>query len=252
MNRRHFCLALISLLLALGSQLAAAPEATAKPGYKVVVKISFNELGVGEGAEVVQSDDPTNDSILHRIALNLAAQVKQPPHLKDGKPVKFAALVPFDFPVEGDEGAAANDAPKPKFKDPGQRPVYPENLAAAGVVGGAVLELIIGADGKLRQVTVLQASHPEFAQSAEASIRTWGFGPALKDGVPVESRWRTVIAYSTDGKDVDWRWRVAPRPSIGGSVVFPRRMLTPAGAATPAAPTLQIPPVPAAAVPEKK
>ena len=256
MNRLRLYPALILLLLGFVRPLAAAdaPAAAAapKPGYKVVVKISFNEQGVGEEATVVESDDPTSDTILHRIALTLAAQVKPEPHLKDGKPVKFSAVVPFDFPVEGDEGAAANNAPKPTFKNPGQRPVYPENLAAAGVVGGAILEMIIGADGNIRQVNVLQASHPEFARSAEAAVRTWVLVPAMKDGVPVESRWRTAFAYSVEGKDVDWKWRVAPRPSIGGNVVFSHLRLLPPAAAGPAAPTLQIPPAPAGPPPEKK
>jgi TonB family protein len=224
--------ALLSLGLAPLSRAADAPAPT-KPGYRVVLDITMNEQGAAEAATVVNSDDPTKDAILHRIAMALAQDIKQPPRLKEGQPVKFKVRVPFNFPVEDDEGPGANLAPLPR-PIKGQEPEYPPALAAAGVVGGAVLELNIDRDGKITQVTVLRASHPEFGQSAEAAVRNWVFGPAMKDGVPVPSRCRTVIAYSVDGKEVDWRWRVAPRPSIGGSVVI--RASRPAPAATPAAP----------------
>ena len=230
MSIRRLFLAFIVLSVGFGQHLAAAD--TAKPGYKVVVEVSFNEKGMSEGAKVVESDDPTSDTVLHRIALTLSAQIKQPPHLKDGKPVRFTARVPFDFPVEGDEGAAANATPKPR-QTGGQRPLYPENLAATGVVGGAILELSIGTDGTVHKVTVLRASHPEFAQSAEAAVKTWVYIPSLKDGIPFESRWRIAIAYSVDSKEVEWKWRVAPRPNLGGSVVGRPKQLPPATAVLP-------------------
>src|SRR5450432_3030234 len=114
MKLRFLIPSLLSLSLALSQSVQAADAPLAKnPGYTVMVKISFDDKGVGQEATVVESDDPTSDTILHRIALTLAAQVQQPPHLKDGKPVPFSALVPFDFPVAGDEGAAANKAPRP-------------------------------------------------------------------------------------------------------------------------------------------
>jgi TonB family protein len=152
--------------------------------------------------------------------------------------------VPFDFPVEDDEGPKANGAPKPRQKG-GLRPVYPENLAAAGVVGGAIVEINIGADGLVKKTTVLRASHPEFAQSAETAVKTWEFTPAMKDGVPIASRWRTAIAYSVDGKEVDWKWRVAPRPNLGGSVVGRPKALPAPAAPAPAAPPAQPAPAPA-------
>jgi TonB family protein len=234
MNSRFLpaTLALLSLGFALLLRAADTPART-KPGYQVVLDIAMNEQGAAESATVVSSDDPTKDTILHRIALALAQDIKQPPQLKEGKPVKFKVRVPFNFPVEDDEGSGTNLAPLPK-PIKGQEPEYPPALAAAGVVGGAVLELNLDREGKITQLTVLRASHPEFGQSAAAAVGKWVFGPAMQDGVPVASRCRTVIAYSVNGKEVDWRWRVAPRPSIGGSVVI--RVNLPAPAATPAAP----------------
>lgn len=216
---------------------AAQAQTPVAPGFKVMVEITFDEKGNAEDGKVVNSDDPTGARTLEEIALNLAAQVKQPPRLdKEGKPVKFKARAPFNFPVEDDEGAAANNAPKPALKQ-AQQPVYPEDLAAAGTVGGAILELIIGADGAVRKVTVLRSSQPEFANSAAAAVRQWQFAPAQKDGVAVESRWRIAVNYSVDGKEADWKWRVAPRPSLGSFTAVRAKVPPAEPASVPAVPT---------------
>ncbi len=225
------CLLLTLLALGLTTGRAEAP----KSGYKVLVEISFDEKGVAEDGKVIESDDPSGSQLLNQIALNLAAQVKQPVRVVDGKPVKFKARAPFDFPVEDDEGAAANNTPKPALHSI-EQPVYPENLAATSTPGGAILELIIGADGAVKSVKVMRASHPEFGASAEAAVKKWVFVPAKKDGVAVESRWRIAVAFAMEGHEPDWRWRVAPRPSLGShTVVRTNRMLTDPNAA-PAAP----------------
>lgn len=222
-------------LLAVGLTTGRA-ETKPAPGYKVVVEIGFDEKGVAETGKVVESDDPSGAHWLDQIALNLAAQVKQPVREENGKPVKFKARAPFNFPVEGDEGAAANLAPKPALRSI-EQPVYPEKLAAAGTPGGAILELVIGADGTVRSTKVMRASHPEFAQSAETAVAKWIFVPANKDGVAVESRWRIAVGFVVDGAgEPDWRWRVAPRPSLGSHTVVrsKREMVDPAAAQPPA------------------
>jgi TonB family protein len=214
------------------SLVAARAQTPPAPGLRVMVEITFDEKGNAEDGKVVESEDPSGAHVLDQIALNLAAQVKQPPRLdKEGKPMKFKARAPFNFPVEGDEGPAANNAPKPALKQAPQ-PVYPEALAAAGTVGGAIVELIIAADGTVRNATVLRSSHPEFANSAHTAVRQWQFVPAQKDGVAVESRWRVAVNFSVDGKEADWMWRIAPRPSLG-SFTAVRPKLEPAAAVSP-------------------
>lgn len=226
---RFLFLTCIALSLLTGRVLAAAP------GYKVTVEITFDEKGVAEDGKVVESDDPSGAQILNQIAVKLASQVKQPPRTdKEGKPMKYKVRAPFNFPVEEDEGAAANNAPKPSLHK-AEQPTYPENLAAAGTVGGAILELTIGADGRVSKATVLRASHAEFAAAAQAAVSKWEFMPAKKDDVAVESRWRVAISFSVNGKDPDWKWMVAPRPSLGAFTVV-RANVPAAEVATPAAP----------------
>jgi TonB family protein len=226
-----FRLLLLPLLL-LGLSGVAAPAPT---GHRVLVEISFDEKGEPEDAKIVETDDPTGVQLLNQIALRLAEEVKQAPRTnKEGKPIKFKARAPFNFPIEGDEGPAANNAPKPAMRHAVQ-PIYPPALEAASVVGGAIVELIIAADGSVSKVTVLRSSHPEFASAAQVAVQQWQFVPAQKDGVAVESRWRIAVNFSVDNKEAEWMWRVAPRPSLGSFTAV--RAKIPAETAAPAAPT---------------
>jgi TonB family protein len=216
----------------------SAPVVT-KPGYTVVVDVTFDEKGEAVEGKIYQSDDFMGEQILNQIAMKLAGKVKQEPQMKDGKPVKFVARIPFNFPVQDDEGAAANEAPKPKIHT-AVKPEYPADLAKANEPGGAIMELIIGTDGNIKNVRVMRASKPEFGQAALEAVRRWVFVPALnKDSQPVESRWRMAMVFSINGLQPDWEWRVAPRPSLGEYVVA--RVTVP-----PAAPAAAASPAPAA------
>jgi TonB family protein len=225
---------LLPSLLLLGAS-AALAQAT-KPGYTVVTEISFNEQGVPVDAEVVQSDDPTGDHSLEQVAMNMSGQDKQPPRVKDGKPVKFKARRPFNFPVEGDQGAAAN-ANRPVLRAGDQvLPKYPESLAAAGEIGGAIVELTIRADGTVKAVRTLRSSNPEFAHAAETALGQWAFNPAVQAGAPAETYWNVAIGFTTGGRNLELKWRLAPRPSIGSFIVGHRPPAGAPAAITPPAP----------------
>jgi TonB family protein len=206
-------------LLLLGAVTSRAQAPAPKPGYTVVLEITFDEQGVPEEAKVFQSDDPTGDLSLEQLAMNLAQQDKQTPRQVDGKAVKFKARRPFNFPVEGDQGAEANSN-RPVLRAGHQViPVYPENLAAKGEVGGAIIELAIRADGKVEAVRPLRSSHPEFAEASMRALTQWVFLPDDSPGAPAVSHWRAAIGFSMNGRPVELKWRLAPRPSIGGFIV---------------------------------
>jgi TonB family protein len=223
----------------------SAPVVT-KPGYTVVLDVTFDEKGEAVEGKIYKSEDFMGEQILNQIAMKLAGKVKQEPRMKDGKPVQFIARIPFNFPVEDDEGAAANEAPKPKIHT-AVKPDYPAELAKANQTGGAIVELIIGTDGNIKDARVMRASHPEFGQAALEAIHRWVFVPALKDNQPVESRWRLAMVFSINGEVPDWHWRVAPRPSLGEYVTARMTVPPPAPAAatspTPATP-VENPPAP--------
>jgi len=243
------CLPLFLGALALLSlSVARAQDYTPKPGYTVLLELQVKADGTVEEVKILDSDDETGDAVLQRAAAGAAFRIKLPVREKDGKPVAYKAQAPIYFPVDGDEGLEANNAPKPKIRTAPQI-VYPAGMAEKGIVGGAILELIIGANGNISSTKLMRASHPEFATAAVEGVKHWSFVPALKNNEPVESRWRVAITFATDMQDADWMWRVAPRPSLGSYTVVRRVAPIPAA---PAAPTgLSITP-PAAPAPEKK
>ena len=198
-----------------------AADAPEKNGYTVVVEMRVNADGKIESATVVDSEDVSAGGVLTKMAVAMALRMKVPPRQKDGKPVGATFRAPFFFPIENDEGPEAAILPIPRPKqEAAVMPAYPPALREAGVVGGAVLELSVDAEGNLTHLTTLRASHPEFEAAAKDALHKWAFVPALKDGKPVASRSRIAIVFETESEMADLEWRIAPRPSLGSFVVI--------------------------------
>lgn len=235
MNTRRLFVLFATVSFGLCQALSAAEKpADPKNGYKVVLEMKVSDAGVVEDAKVITSDDTTVEHVLDRMAFEAAKAAKLPPRLKDGKAVSYTARAPFVFAVEDDEGPAANNAPKPSIHSAVQ-PVYPADLAAKGEVGGAILELVISAEGTISNLKVLRSSDPALEAATTTAVKQWLFIPAKKDGVPVESRWRIAVSFETDVLRADWKWRFPPRPSLGSYTVVHRTLpdspATPAGKA---------------------
>ena len=232
---RRFLLSTLSFCALALTGFAQAPAT--KPGYTVTIEVAYDETGKPVDGKVVKSDDPTGDHTLDLIAMRMAEQDVQPPRIVDGKAVKFKARRPFNFPVAGEQGEAANVNRPVLRAGPQVLPKYPEAMLAQKAIGGAIVELVIKADGTVRAAKVLSASHPEFEQEVQSTLSQWVFKPRDSVGMPAESTWHVAVAFSTDDNVVDLKWRLAPRPSIGSFTVgrLPPR---PAAAATPAPATV--------------
>lgn len=72
------------------------------------------------------------------------------------------------------------------------QPDYPPGERRAGNSGVVTLRVLIGVDGRVRQVERLTAASEDFWRVTERqALGKWRFKPATQDGVPVES-WRTM------------------------------------------------------------
>lgn len=72
------------------------------------------------------------------------------------------------------------------------QPPYPPQLLRTGVEGKAVVRVLVGTDGRVKQVAVISADDPMFADASERqALRKWRFRPATRDGAPVES-WKQM------------------------------------------------------------
>src|SRR5947208_400998 len=67
----------------------------------------------------------------------------------------------------------------------GSQPSYPEEARAKGVEGVVTLEAVIGADGAVQSVTVIDGD-ALLVPAALESVMGWSYRPTLLNGMPVE------------------------------------------------------------------
>jgi TonB family protein len=65
-------------------------------------------------------------------------------------------------------------------------PTFPEHLRDADLEGSVRLSARITAAGSLADITLLEASHPDFAAAAEDAVRTWTWEETLLNCTPVD------------------------------------------------------------------
>lgn len=65
---------------------------------------------------------------------------------------------------------------------------FPEAARAAKARGTLVVEILIGRDGRVENVQILESPHPSIAREAERTIPKWTFHPGKNKGIPVRVR----------------------------------------------------------------
>jgi protein TonB len=74
-------------------------------------------------------------------------------------------------------------------------PQYVERARRKKINGPVLLEMIVTAVGKVRDVKVTKSLDPGLDKQALAAVSTWKFEPATKDGKPVAVRLRTEVDF---------------------------------------------------------
>ncbi len=86
----------------------------------------------------------------------------------------------------------------PKYESRFQ-PIYPGNLLRQEIEGQVTLRFLIGADGRVKLVQILSASHPRFAKATEErALKKWRFLPATRDGKPVEEWQKITVKFNVN------------------------------------------------------
>lgn len=75
-------------------------------------------------------------------------------------------------------------------------PRYPAELRRNGQEGEAVIEFVVGTDGRVRSSRIVSASHPEFGDAAVAAVARWRFEPGTKNGRTVSFRMTVPVVFS--------------------------------------------------------
>jgi outer membrane biosynthesis protein TonB len=86
-------------------------------------------------------------------------------------------------PCSAAPAGGGNIDPPLKLKD--VKPEYPASLKAEKVVGDVVVEGVVGKDGIVHDMRVVEARHPDLARAMTDAIAGWLFEPTLLNCEPV-------------------------------------------------------------------
>ena len=99
--------------------------------------------------------------------------------------------------------------PKPVFIGPtlnqryasGFQPIYPTSLRRQEITGDVRVKVLVGTNGRVKQVQELDATHPDFfAATEKQALRKWRFNPATKDGKKVEAWFTISVKFEMDDR----------------------------------------------------
>lgn len=79
-------------------------------------------------------------------------------------------------------------------------PQYPVGLREAGTEGEATVDFDIDPDGKVQNVTVKSATHPEFGEAAVAAVQQWLYRPGQKGGTMVATHVQMPIVFTLNNE----------------------------------------------------
>lgn len=80
-------------------------------------------------------------------------------------------------------------------------PAYPALAKQAGIQGRVFLEVLIGGEGKIKQIRVV-SGHPLLAQAAVDAVREWEYRPTFLNNEPVEVATTVEVNFVLDGEQV--------------------------------------------------
>ena len=128
----------------------------------------------------------------------IGKQVEVPLNLNPGPPGDAVEPRPDPVPVP---------VPPPPIPDPVRtearldprselQPPYPPSEQRAQNEGSVTARILIGADGRVKQVEKVRATSDAFFRATEQqALRHWRFKPATVDGKPVESRTTMTVRF---------------------------------------------------------
>lgn len=127
---------------------------------------------------------PVEENLIQPVTFDAGTSV-----VEDVEPVK-----PVDPPKLPDP-VLVKVQPDPRYASKFQ-PDYPSTMIRMELEGSVNVKVLVGTDGRVKQVQVLNATDPAFAKATERqALSSWRFKPATKDGVPYETWYTTKVIF---------------------------------------------------------
>lgn len=130
-------------------------------------------------------------------------QMQPPPPPSLGRPDGGTMTIPKGPP--GGTGVRNNMGQIFDLKDLDQQPSprgfraepqFPYEMKRQNISGEVTLEFIVDSKGDVRDVTVVNSTHPEFEAPAIHAVQKWKFRPGRKGGKAVSTRVRIPLAFN--------------------------------------------------------
>jgi TonB family protein len=181
---------------------------------EVMLKVLVNEQGDVEHAEVV-----SGDPVLVPAALDAIKKWKFEPFYKNGRPIKVATKIPFDFAFSGNVSEVSEKEASAVKSSRGEdslrrvrvsagvaqgllihrvNPVYPPDARHARIQGTVVMRAVIGKDGHLQELHILTGD-ATLAKAATDAVQQWRYKPYVLNGEPVEIETQITINFTLAG-----------------------------------------------------
>ncbi len=135
------------------------------------------------------------DCRLSQSAVRTVLNSRFAPALKSGVAVPSLVRIPVQFCDSSEVTFDTNrvDVRASPLSQPAPR--YPDELKRKGVNGSATVWFVVAADGSIRDVKVVNTTHPAFGASCIAAVKQWRFKPAMIDGRPVACRMQQAFPF---------------------------------------------------------
>lgn len=137
----------------------------------------------------------------------------------DGNAISSLIGLPFNFMLTSSKSSniserAAFTFPKLNSSKPVQSqydvapeimvvslPAYPRALIQERVTGSAKVSVVLDQLGAVQDVTVVEATHPDFGAATKAMMQNWQFAPALKAGKPISVQFNFEHQFQFNQRD---------------------------------------------------
>lgn len=195
---------------------AIYPEILRRSGTKgmVMVNVLITEEGMVQEPIIRESAHPALEKAVVEAVLKFRYK---PPLTISGKKISGRLTIPMNFVLdEVDGGDLAFKLPKNTDSLPPEFQydvppiikvvapvVYPVDLLRKNIEGSAKVSVVINPKGEVREVKILEATHPEFGAATRATMQSWLFDPALKGGKPTWAIFTKTQKFNRDDREVN-------------------------------------------------
>jgi protein TonB len=149
-----------------------------------VLLFNYQLLGAPPGSAVAKAREQARGPALPRPAKSIAEHAQQLTRAATDQP-----------PGDASEGAAGDGNMSIALVQFHPRPQPDLSLLAPGTGGDVILDATIDAQGKIEHLSVAHSLGAAVDQQVIATVQTWTFTPATRNGVPIPSEQQLLFHY---------------------------------------------------------